>query len=197
MCMEPHFFASQDDLREWFSEHHSQFEEVWIGYFRKGTGIPSIDWAQSVDVALSFGWIDGVRKSLDSQSYKIRFTPRRPRSRWSTRNIARMKALLAEGVVEAPGLLAFNSRNADPPDYEEPATTLPPLFEKRLRDNPDAWAFFESSRPSYRKYAAVWIGSAKKEETRLKRLEQLIDCSKRGLPVPPLRWSSSVRRKPR
>lgn len=188
------FFASVRDLRGWFREHHDKLDEQWIGYFKKDTGIPSIDWPQSVDVALCFGWIDGIRKRHDERSYKIRFTPRRSRSRWSARNLARMEALVADGLVEEAGLAAFRSRTTASPENETAATTLPPALESRVRANPEAWRYYQAARPSFRKQAATWVTSARKEKTRLGRLELLIESCAVGVPVPPLRWSDKAKR---
>ncbi len=182
------FFANAEELRDWFRDHHDKLDEQWIGFYKKHTGIPSIDWAQSVDVALCFGWIDGLRKSLGTTSYKIRFTPRRAGSRWSKRNLSRMEALMAEGLVEEAGLAVFQARDASLPNYQIAAWALPASLENRLRARPKAWGFFRAARLSYRKGASAWIISAKKEETRLRRLDQLIECCERGEPVPPLRW---------
>ena len=182
------FFANAEELRNWFRDHHDKLDEQWIGFYKKHTGIPSIDWAQSVDVALCFGWIDGLRKSLGATSYKIRFTPRRAGSRWSKRNLLRMKALMAEGLVEEAGLAVFQARDTSLPNYETAAKALPASLENRLRARPKAWGFFRANRLSYRKGASAWIISAKKEETRFRRLDQLIECCERGEPVPPLRW---------
>ena len=182
------FFANAEELRDWFRDHHDKLDEQWIGFYKKHTGIPSIDWAQSVDVALCFGWIDGLRKSLSATSYKIRFTPRRAGSRWSKRNVSRMEALMAEGLVEEAGLAVFQARDTSLPDYQTAARVLPASLEKRIRARPKAWDFFRATRLSYRKGASAWIISAKKEETRLRRLDRLIECCERGEPVPPLRW---------
>ncbi len=182
------FFANAEELRDWFRDHHDKLDEQWIGFYKKHTGIPSIDWAQSVEVALCFGWIDGLRKSLGATSYKIRFTPRRAGSRWSKRNLSRMEALMAEGLVEEAGLAVFQARDTSLPNYQTAARSLPASLEKRLRARPKAWGFFRATRLSYRKGASAWIISAKKEETRLRRLDQLIECCERGEPVPPLRW---------
>ena len=182
------FFANAEELRDWFRDHHDKLDEQWIGFYKKRTGIPSIDWAQSVDVALCFGWIDGLRKSLGATSYKIRFTPRRAGSRWSKRNLSRMEALTAAGLVEEAGLAVFQARDTSLPDYQTTAGALPASLEKRIRARPKAWGFFRATRLAYRKGASAWISSAKKEETRLRRLDQLIECCERGEPVPPLRW---------
>ena len=182
------FFANAEELRDWFRDHHDKLDEQWVGFYKKHTGIPSIDWAQSVDVALCFGWIDGLRKSLGARSYKIRFTPRRAGSRWSKRNFSRMEALMAEGLVEEAGLAVFQARDTSLPDNQAAARALPASLEKRIRARPKAWGFFRATGLSYRKGASAWINSAKKEETRLRRLDQLIECCERGEPVPPLRW---------
>ena len=195
--LQPRFFASAGELRNWFRKHHDKLDEQWIGYFKKDTGIPSIDWPQSVDVALCFGWIDGIRKRHDEKSYKVRFTPRRPRSRWSARNTARMEALIADGLVEQAGLKVFESRNTTSPEYEKATTTLPPALESKVRANRQAWRFFQAARPSYRKQAAVWITSAKQEKTIQGRLDVLIESSARGVPVPPLRWMEKPKRESR
>lgn len=182
------FFANAGELRDWLRDHHDKLDEQWIGFYKKHTGIPSIDWAQSVDVALCFGWIDGLRKSLGATSYKIRFTPRRAGSRWSKRNLSRMEALMAEGLVEESGLAVFHARATSLPDDQTAASALPASLEKRIRARSKAWGFFRATRLAYRKGASAWINSAKKEETRLRRLDQLIECCERGEPVPPLRW---------
>ena len=182
------FFANAEELRDWFRDHHDKLDEQWIGFYKKHTGIPSIDWAQSVDIALCFGWIDGLRKSLGATSYKIRFTPRRAGSRWSKRNVSRMEALMAEGLVEESGLAVFQARATSLPDDQTAARALPASLEKRIRARPKAWGFFRATRLAYRKSVSAWINSAKKEETRLRRLDQLIEYCERGEPVPPLRW---------
>ncbi len=196
--MEPRFFADTRELRNWFQENHARLDQQWIGYYKKATGIPSIDWPGSVDVALCFGWIDGLRKTHDGKSYKVRFTPRRRGSNWSARNVARMEVLIKDGLVEAPGLAAFRARK--PSDGAEGAgqrkqATLPAEYEAAIRAAPSAWRHLQGTTPSYRKQAAIWILSAKREETRLRRLDSLIRCSARGEPIPPLRWT--VKRKRR
>ena len=188
----PRFFADAAELREWFEENHDKLDEQWIGYYKKNSGIPSIDWPESVDAALCYGWIDGIRKRQDALSYKIRFTPRRPRSNWSARNISRMEALIAQGLVTQAGLAAFNARDPArqaPASRERGPVTLPDEYEARLRANAEAWRYFRAARPSYRKQAALWVTSAKKETTKLRRLRILIESSAQREPIPPLRWS--------
>lgn len=184
----PQFFASPNEWRAWLEKNHAAVQEFWVGFYKRDSGRPSITWPESVDGALCFGWIDGVRKSIDGVSYKIRFTPRKPRSIWSAINIKRAKELSKLGLMCAPGLAAFEKRNGDRSAiyaYEQRQTAkLPQEFEKRFRANKKAWTFFQSQPPWYRRTSSYWVVSAKREETRLKRLATLIDCSacKRNIP---------------
>lgn len=193
----PIFFPTSEKFRAWLREHHALLDEQWIGYFRKGTGIPSIDWPESVDVALCFGWIDGLRKRHDELSYKVRFTPRRPGSRWSARNVARMEALIEAGLAEEAGLAAYRVRKPEPPRARTAPTELPENYLDRIRAVPEAWQYFQDVRPSYRKQVAAWVTSARKEETRLRRLATLVESCAKGAPVPPLRWLGDPRRRSR
>ncbi len=186
------FFANADELRKWFRNHHKTAREQWIGYYKVATGQPSVTWAESVDVALCFGWIDGIRKRVDERTYKVRFTPRRPDSGWSARNIERMQALMGAGLVEESARATFESSGklrTAPAAHELAAVALPEECENRIRAVPEAWECFAGAPPSYRKQCAHWIMSAKREQTRRKRLATLIECSSRGEPIPPLRWS--------
>jgi uncharacterized protein YdeI (YjbR/CyaY-like superfamily) len=177
------FFASPADFRAWLEEHHVTVEELWVGYYKKGSGKPSITWPESVDEALCFGWIDGLRKNVDERSYKIRFTPRKPSSVWSAVNIKRAQLLTNEGRMRPAGLKAFEARRENKSgiySYEQRRAELEAPYAGLLKKNKAAWAFFQAQPPSYRKAVSWWIISAKKEETRLKRLEQLIEDSKNG-----------------
>jgi uncharacterized protein YdeI (YjbR/CyaY-like superfamily) len=189
--MEPTFFATPADFRAWLERHHESHSELIVGFHKRGSGRPSITWPEAVDQALCFGWIDGVRRRIDDASYSIRFTPRKARSTWSAVNIRRMKELVEEGLVAPAGLAAFERRADDRSaiySYEQrKAARLEPDQERRLRADERAWAFFEAQPPSYRRAAIHWITSAKKPETRERRLAQLIECSAAGEPVPPLR----------
>ena len=181
------FFKTPSDLRKWFEVHHASAPELWVGYYKKDSGKPSISWPESVDEALCFGWIDGVRKSVDDISYKIRFTPRKPRSIWSAVNIKRAQELMEQGLMQPAGLRAFQARTENRSgiySYEQRSAELPDRYGKRLKKHPAAWEFFQAQPPSYRKAANWYVLSAKKEETRLKRLEQLIAHSEAGRRIP-------------
>lgn len=188
--MEPIFFANPAELRAWFEAHHDQLHEQWIGYYKKDSGRPSITWPESVDAALCFGWIDGVRKSIDAESYKIRFTPRKPGSIWSAVNIKRVGELTAMGLMHPNGLKAFDARQESKSAVYSHEQQETPQFDSEsialFQANEAAWAYFQKSAPSYQKAAIWWVISAKKDETRAKRLRQLIDDSQAGRTVPPL-----------
>ena len=177
------FFKRPSDLRKWLEKHHATEKELWVGFYKKHSGKPSITWPESVDEALCFGWIDGIRKSVDDISYTIRFTPRRARSTWSVVNIKRVAELTKQGRMLPPGLKAFAAREESRSgiySYEQRSPELPEPYCRPLKKNKAAWNFFEGQRPSYRKAANWWVLSAKKEETRLKRLDKLIDYSVQG-----------------
>ena len=187
----PAFYATPQEWRAWLEQNHADAREHWVGFHKRGTGRPSITWPEAVDQALCFGWIDGVRRRIDDTSYSIRFTPRKARSTWSAVNIKRMKELVDEGRVAPAGLAAFERRTDDRSaiySYEQrKAAKLDPDQERRLRAHERARAYFEAQPPSYRRAAIHWVTSAKKPETRERRLAQLIECSAAGEPVPPLR----------
>jgi uncharacterized protein YdeI (YjbR/CyaY-like superfamily) len=177
------FFPSPSDLRKWFEKNHATTSELWVGFYKKGSGRVSITWPESVDEALCFGWIDGIRKSVDEVSYKIRFTPRRRGSIWSAVNIKRATALADEGRMRPTGAKAFAARRENKSgiySYEQLRAELEEPYARILKKNKAAWDFFQAQPPSYRKTLNWWIVSAKKEETRLKRLEKLMQESARG-----------------
>ena len=193
--MSPTFFRAPADFRQWLERNHDTAPELWVGFHKKGSGKPSITWPQSVDEALCFGWIDGVRKSIDADSYVIRFTPRRPRSIWSLVNVKRVEELTKLGRMTPAGLRAFEAR--DPArsgvysfEQRKESMTLAPPYEAKLRANRKAWAFFQSQAPYYRRMASLYVMSAKKEETRLRRLATLIEDSAKGQRLGPLRPAS-------
>jgi len=189
----PTFFPTPDSFRKWLTENNDNETELWVGFYKKATKKPSVTWPESVDQALCFGWIDGIRKRIDEEAYMIRFTPRRSNSHWSTVNIARMKELRKNGLVIDAGISAWEKRTPDrtaKASHEQNEVILNPKYELQIRkDKQAAEFFFEKLAPSYRKQTVWWVMSAKKEETRLRRLEVLIKSSKNGEFVPPLRWN--------
>jgi uncharacterized protein YdeI (YjbR/CyaY-like superfamily) len=196
------FFRSPSDLRKWFEKHHATDQELWVGYYKKNSGKPSITWPESVNEALCFGWIDGIRKSVDDISYAIRFTPRRLRSIWSAVNIERAQMLIGQGQMQFAGLKAFEARQENKSgiySYEQRREQLEEPYDRLLKKNKAAWDFFQAQSPSYRRAVGWWVVSAKREETRLKRLERLIEHSARGQTMPqmargkpPIRKQSKV-----
>ena len=172
------FFAVPADFRAWLAEHHDTHQELWVGFYKTSSGKPSITWPEAVDEALCFGWIDGVRKRIDDVSYAIRFTPRKPRSNWSSVNVARAMELTRLGRMHPAGLAAFERRTADRSGiyaYEQrKSAKLDAVSEQTFRANRKAWAFFQAQAPWYRRTAIWWVSSAKKEETRRRRLNTLI-----------------------
>jgi uncharacterized protein YdeI (YjbR/CyaY-like superfamily) len=180
----PTFFETPAAFRAWLEKHHETAEELLVGFRRVGSGRPSITWPQSVDEALCFGWIDGVRRTLDADSYTIRFTPRRSTSTWSAINIAKVAELRARGLMKAAGLAAFDARSAHKSktySYEQTrVATLAPAHEKEFQSHKKAWEFFKTQAPSYQKRVVHWISTAKKEEVRAERLARAIAASKKA-----------------
>ena len=187
--MEPRFFATPAELGAWFAENHARESELWVGFHKRGSGRPSITWAEAVDEALCVGWIDGLTKRVDETSYRIRFTPRKARSTWSLRNVERVAELTEQGRMLPAGLEAFERRTADNTgiySFEQETVELAPAYERELKANAKAWEFFSSKPPSYRRPAIRWVMSAKREETRLRRLATLIEDSAEGRTIKPL-----------
>jgi uncharacterized protein YdeI (YjbR/CyaY-like superfamily) len=177
------FFATPAKWRAWLERHHESALELWVGFHKRGSGKPSITWPESVDGALCFGWIDGVRKRVDATSYTIRFTPRRARSIWSAVNTKRFAELEQLGLVHAAGHAAFAKRHHDRAgiySYEQKQHTLGAAFERRFKANRKAWEFYRSMAPWYRRTTAHWVTSAKQEATRERRLASLIDDCAHG-----------------
>lgn len=187
------FFSTPEDFREWLEENHEKETELQVGFYKKATGIPSITWPESVDQALCFGWIDGIRRRLDEETYQIRFTPRKPNSHWSYVNIKKIKELKKNSLLMPAGLEAYAKRkpeNTGKASFEQKNVKLSSEYETRLKANNQAWSFFsEKLAPSYRKQSIWWVMSAKREETREKRLSTLIACSAQGDKIPPLKWA--------
>ena len=186
----PVFFQSSAQLRKWLSDNHDKTRELWVGYYKKKTGKRSITWPESVDEALCFGWIDGVRKTLDDSRFVIRFTPRRSRSIWSLNNTRRVMQLTKLGRMTTSGLQVFAQRmedNSGVYSYEQrKGARLPDHYNRELRSNKQAWTYFQAKPAGYRRVASFWVVIAKKEETRLKRLGVLIAHSQLQRDIPPL-----------
>jgi uncharacterized protein YdeI (YjbR/CyaY-like superfamily) len=176
-AMKIKYFKSANDFRRWLEKNHATIQELWVGYYKKSSPQPSMTWPESVDEALCFGWIDGIRKSVDDLRYTIRFTPRRRGSIWSAVNIKRARELSDKGLLKPPGMAAFEARKENRSgiySYEQRSANLDGAYEKRLRQNKAAWDFFYAQPPSYRKAICWWVVSAKQEATRLARLQKLI-----------------------
>lgn len=184
------FFPTQSHLRKWFEKNHDKKDELWVGYYKKATGKPSITWKESVDEALCFGWIDGIRKSIDDESYTNRFTPRRKGSNWSEVNIKRIKELIKLGLVKPLGLEAFKRRDKNKTSQSiKKNIKLPDEYEKKIKANKKAWEYLQQLPPSAKRLSIFWVIDAKREETKLKRLDTLIKCSVEGKKIPPLIFS--------
>ena len=192
--MKPTFFRNQKELRKWFEKNHKNEKEIWVGFYKKDSGKANFTWSQSVDQALCFGWIDGIRKSIDEVSYRIRFTPRNPKSNWSAINIKKIKELTKLGLMHPAGIEAFKKREekrSEVYSFEQNKVKLSKEYELKFKSNKKAWEFFQSLPPSTKKPSVWWVMSAKKEETQLKRLDILIKSSEEGKKVPPLRLGST------
>jgi uncharacterized protein YdeI (YjbR/CyaY-like superfamily) len=195
--MEPTFFTTPSRWRAWLARHHQDATEVRVGFHKKASGRPSLTWPQAVDEALCFGWIDGVRRRIDDDRYEIRFTPRKPSSTWSAVNVARVEALRREGRMRPAGLAAFERRTEAKTgiySYERGEDAVLSKEQGRaFRANREAWAFFQRQPPWYRRTATHWVVSAKKEETRSRRLATLIEDSASGRTIRQLSRGSTGR----
>jgi uncharacterized protein YdeI (YjbR/CyaY-like superfamily) len=197
-AVKPIFFATLEDFRAWLAANHGTATELWVGFRKVGTGRPSITWPQSVDEALCVGWIDGIRKRIDHDGYTIRFTPRKPTSTWSALNLKRMAELIAEGRVLPTGLEAYERRPKDRSGYsyeDRKSAKLDKASERLFRANAAAWAHFRSVAPSYRRTAIWWVVTAKKAETRRRRLAALIEACAAGRRIGILEPSDKARRR--
>ena len=177
------YFESADAFRAWLAENHETATELLVGFWKVGSGQPSLTWPEAVDQALCFGWIDGVRRGVDEQRYTIRFSPRRRGSTWSNVNVAKVERLLAAGLMAPAGIKAWEER--DPAktgiySFENERQPLAPEYERVLRSDEAAWAFWERQPPSYRRMATYWIMSAKQEATRQRRLARVVADSAAG-----------------
>jgi len=185
--VEPTFFATPAALRAWLEAHHQGETELLVGFYKKGSGKPSITWPESVDEALCYGWIDGVRRRLGDDAYTIRFTPRQRRSFWSNVNIRRAGELIADGRMRPAGLAAFEARTGERSGVysfeQKDEIAFDEAAARRFQSDAKAWGFFQAQPPWYRRTATWWVVSAKREETRAKRLATLIEDSAAGRPI--------------
>jgi len=187
--MKPEFFASAGRFRAWLERNHDRADELWVGFHRMASDKPSMTWPESVDEALCFGWIDGIRRKIDDTSYVIRFTPRRQGSIWSARNIERVNVLTEAGRMKRAGIAAFEDARAKKRRYsfEQEEVALTDDMVRAFRKDRKAWSFFQSQPDGYRRTATWWVISAKREQTRERRLSTLIDDSRAGRRIAQLR----------
>lgn len=181
--MTPIFFSTQDEFREWLEINHNKESELLVGFYKVNSGKQSMSWSESVDQALCFGWIDGVKHSLGKDSYQIRFTPRKKSSIWSVVNIKKVELLIEKGLMKPPGLLSYSHRSESKSgvySFEKEEVKFSPELEHLFKANKVAWDYFQSLAPTYRKPSSNWVMSAKQEATRLKRLNELIEDSEKG-----------------
>ncbi len=189
MQSKPTFFKTPDHFRKWLDKNHVKKQELWVGFYKVKSGLPSITWPESVDQALCFGWIDGIRKSIDDTAYMIRFTPRRATSIWSAVNIKRYAELKTEGLITPSGQVAFEERDTKKTNrysFEQKSHALLPEYASKIKSNKKAWQFFQSLPPSAKNPSIWWVMSAKRRETQLRRLDILISSSERNQKIPPL-----------
>ncbi len=188
----PRYFATQAAWRAWLERNHAKSEELWVGFHRVSTGRPSITWPQSVDEALCFGWIDGLRRGIDETCYAIRFTPRKPTSIWSRVNVKRFGELSKLGLVRAAGHAAFSKKvehRSGLYGHEQAKKVPDQKVEKVLKADARVWRWYAAQTPGYRWLASHWVTQAKREETRVRRLATLIACCRKGVYIPPLVWT--------
>ncbi|MGB0523590.1 MAG: YdeI/OmpD-associated family protein [Flammeovirgaceae bacterium] len=185
--MDAIFFNNAAELRQWFHENHNKATEIWVGYYKKNSGKANFSWSESVDEALCYGWIDGIRKSIDEERYRIRFTPRKPNSIWSAVNLKKMEVLIANGLMQAAGLAAYEKKKKDKSkvySFEQKEVSLSPTYEALIKANEEAWGYFQQLSPYYKKASIWYVMSAKRETTRQKRIQLLIECSAKGEKLP-------------
>lgn len=189
--MKATFFKNIEELRDWLELNHAGCTELWLGYYKKKSKNFNFSWSDSVDELLCYGWIDGIRKSIDEERYMIRITPRKPKSNWSLVNLNKIKELKANNRLQEPGLKAFahyNPKNANQYSFEQKTVKLSAEHLKIFKANKKAWAYYKTLSPSLKKQVNRWVISAKREQTRLRRLNELITCSENQKKIPSLDW---------
>ena len=182
--MNPVYFQNQSEFRKWLEKNHSKESEIIVGYYKVGTGKPCMTWSQSVDQAICFGWIDGIRRSVDKERYSIRFTPRRLTSKWSNVNIKKVEELIRKGLMKKPGLDIYNNRKDSKSGMRScdmESAKLDDNLERLFKTNNIAWEFFVKQAPSYQKTKSLWIMSAKQDATKISRLKKLIMASEKQI----------------
>ncbi len=180
---DPVFFESRKAFREWLEKNHDRADELWVGFYNKASGRPTVGYVEAVEEALCFGWIDGLRHKHDAESFMNRFTPRRKGSNWSAINLKRVEALIEQGLMHPAGLREFEARESTPSPgytYETRPQELPEPYLSQLKASTEAWRFYSSQPPGYRRTTAWWVVEAKREETRQKRLQTLIAAAEAG-----------------
>jgi len=176
------FFSSRESLRRWFEKHHGSAKELWIAYYKKGVARSAVSYPEAVEEALAFGWVDGQVRSLDEESYANRYTPRRPGSRWSQTNVRKVLELRRLGTMRPAGLAAFARRDPSRPagySFEDRPRELAPGLRRKFEEEKGAWGFFTRLPPSYRRKVIFWVMSARREATRLRRLDALVAHARR------------------
>lgn len=186
--MKPKFFKKGNAFRSWLEKNHNKKDELYVGYYKKATGKPSITWPDSVDEAICYGWIDGIRQKYNEDSYTIRFTPRKPKSTWSAVNVRKAEALIKEGRMQPAGLAAYQKKQDSNSgiysfEQEKDNIKLPPEYLRQFKKNKNAWQYFDNEAPHYKRAAIWWVISAKREETRNRRMNTLIEDSENGLRI--------------
>jgi uncharacterized protein YdeI (YjbR/CyaY-like superfamily) len=183
------YFTSPDEFRAWLEANHERESALLVGFHKRDSNVSSMTWAEAVDEALCFGWIDGVRRRVDDDRYTIRFTPRKPGSTWSDRNITRIAALIEQARMHSSGIRAFEARTEDNSriySFEQDSVAFDPEHERQFKEHGDAWAYFQQQAPWYQRAAIWWVVSAKRESTRERRLAQLIEDSSNQRTIAPL-----------
>jgi uncharacterized protein YdeI (YjbR/CyaY-like superfamily) len=180
MEIKPVFFKTPAAFRKWLEKNYDTAKEIYVGFYKKDSDKSGITWPEAVDQALCFGWIDGIRKSIDEISYTNRFTRRKPNSNWSAVNIKKIEKLTEKNLMHPAGIAAFQKKKEEKSaiySYESEAAELPPIFQKKLKKDKKAWTYFQTRSNYYKKRTTHWIMNARTEETKIRRLEKLIEAS--------------------